>query len=358
MEFFGITLTTWIRFFAWSISCFTFLLIAKFVLVKVFSRLKNSSKDSGPTNDDNERPIPDKIFSYLQNIAQNTLSWILLLACLYLFSPQLNLPSALKSILDNVVIALLFVQLGFWLWRLIGLATQEKIKEAQKGGRGTITSVKTLGFLAKMALLMVILILVLDNFGINVMALITGLGVGGIAIALAAQNILKDFFASLTIVLDKPFYVQDFIATDHYKGTVENVGIKSTRLRSIDGEEIIIANSNLMDSRIHNYKRLSERRIIFEIGVVYETPLEKLEKIPQLLSKIIGAKEKLRLDRTHFKKFGDSALVFETVFYVLDPDYNLYMDLQQEVNLEIIQAFQAESLEFAYPTQVLYLNSP
>ena len=198
-------------------------------------------------------------------------------------------------------------------------------------------------------------IFLFDNLGFNVTAVLTGLGVGGIAIALAAQTILGDIFNYFVIFFDRPFEVGDFIIVDDKMGTVEYIGLKTTRIKSLSGEQIIISNSNLTNSRLHNYKRMQERRILFRFGIVYETDIEKVERIPALVRGIIERQQQTRFDRTHFVKFGDYSLDFEVVFYVLSADYNRYMDIQQTINLELFQTFAKEGVEFAYPTYSLRL---
>lgn len=198
-------------------------------------------------------------------------------------------------------------------------------------------------------------IFLFDNLGFNVTAVLTGLGVGGIAIALAAQTILGDIFNYFVIFFDRPFEVGDFIIVDDKMGTVEYIGLKTTRIKSLSGEQIIISNSNLTNSRLHNYKRMQERRILFRFGIVYETDIEKVERIPAMVRGIIERQQQTRFDRTHFVKFGDYSLDFEVVFYVLSADYNRYMDIQQTINLELFQTFAKEGVEFAYPTYSLKL---
>jgi small-conductance mechanosensitive channel len=202
----------------------------------------------------------------------------------------------------------------------------------------------------------VVLLLVLDNMGINITALVAGLGVGGIAVALAVQSILGDLFASLSIVLDKPFVVGDFLIIDDYMGSVEHVGLKTTRLRSLTGEQLVLSNTDLLSSRIRNYGRMQERRALFTLGVTYQTPRDKLRQIPEIIREAIEASEKTRFDRSHFKSYGAYSLDFETVYYVLEPDYALYMDIQQAVNLAIHERFEAEGIEFAFPTQTLFVE--
>jgi small-conductance mechanosensitive channel len=180
--------------------------------------------------------------------------------------------------------------------------------------------------------------------------------VGGIAVALAVQNVLGDLFASFSIVLDKPFVIGDFIIVGDHLGTVEHVGLKTTRIRSLSGEQLVFSNTDLLGSRIRNFKRMYERRVVFSLGVVYQTPARLLEKIPPMLRQIVESREQVRFDRAHFRDFGPHSLNFEIVYWVLSPDYALYMDIQQEINLEIYRRFEQEGIDFAYPTQTLYLR--
>jgi small-conductance mechanosensitive channel len=200
------------------------------------------------------------------------------------------------------------------------------------------------------------LLIALDNLGVNVSALIAGLGVGGIAVALAMQNILGDLFASFSIVLDKPFVIGDFIIVDNFLGTIEHIGLKTTRVRSLSGEQLIFSNTDLLKTRIRNYKRMYERRIVFSIGVVYQTSHEKLTKIPKIIKNIINKQEQTRFDRAHFKEYGPYSLNFEIVYWIEIPDYNIYMEIQQAINLEIFKQFEKEDIEFVYPSQSIYIN--
>ncbi|MGE0526421.1 MAG: mechanosensitive ion channel family protein [Bdellovibrionales bacterium] len=205
--------------------------------------------------------------------------------------------------------------------------------------------------------LVILLVLIgLSNLGVDIGALIAGLGVGGIAVALAAQNVLGDLLASLSIVLDKPFVVGDFIVVGNEMGTVETIGLKTTRVRSLSGEELIFSNKDLLESRVRNFKRMWKRRVVQQFGVTYSTPPEKLEQIPGWVKEFVGKYPKLNFDRCHFAKYGGSSLDFELVFWVEDPDYNLYMDFQQGLLLDILRKFEAEAIEFAFPTQTLYIE--
>lgn len=200
------------------------------------------------------------------------------------------------------------------------------------------------------------LVFLFDNLGYNVTAIITGLGIGGIAIALAAQNILGDLFNYFVIFFDRPFEVGDFIVVDDKKGTVEYIGIKTTRLKSLSGEQVVISNSNLTNSRLHNFKRMEQRRVVFQIGVVYGTPLEKLKEIPGIITKILEDEPITTPDRVHFANFGDFSLNFEIVFFVQSADYKQYMDIHQDINFRIYEAFEQRGIEFAFPTQTIHLQ--
>lgn len=200
------------------------------------------------------------------------------------------------------------------------------------------------------------LIFLFDNMGFDVTAVIAGMGIGGIAIALAAQNILGDLFNYFVIFFDKPFEIGDFVIVDDKLGTIQNIGIKTTRIKSLSGEQLVFSNSDLTSSRIHNYKKMATRRIVFKIGVTYETPFEKLKMIPGLLKSIVEEQvEKTVFDRAHFSSFGDSSLDFEVVHIIQSADFNIYMDIQQEINYRIFEEFEKMEVVIAYPTRTLWL---
>ena len=196
----------------------------------------------------------------------------------------------------------------------------------------------------------------LDNLGFKISAILAGLGIGGVAVALAAQAILKDLFSYFSIIFDQPFKTGDFIIVGNDLGTIEHVGIKTTRIRSLGGEMIVISNSDLTDSRVHNYKLMDKRRVVFKLGVTYSTSAEKLKNMPKIIEDIIKGVKDTIFDRAHFLSYGDSALIFEIVYYVVGADYNKYMNIQQEINLGIKDEFEKIGVEFAHPTQTIYLN--
>lgn len=220
-------------------------------------------------------------------------------------------------------------------------------KQKQLKGISTVISVIiwSLGF-----------VFVLDNLGFKISAVIAGLGIGGIAIALAAQAILGDLFSYFVILFDRPFEIGDFISVADKSGTIEHIGIKTTRVRSLSGEQLIFANTDLTNSRLHNFKRLEKRRVVFKIGVVYQTNSEQLKEIPEIVKNIILSEPKAEFNRGHFASFGDFSLIFEFVFFILDQDYAQYMDTQQRINLNIYRAFEKRGIQFAYPTQTLFVN--
>lgn len=200
------------------------------------------------------------------------------------------------------------------------------------------------------------LITLADNLGYDVTTVLAGLGVGGIAIALAAQNILGDLFSYFVIFFDKPFEIGDFITVDKNSGVVEKIGIKTSHVRSLDGQQLVMPNAEMVKSVIQNFKRLERRRVVFNIGVIYSTPSRKLKTIPTIISDIIKGEEQTTFDRAHLKGFGDFSIDFEIVYYVESPDYLLYMNIHQSVCLHIFEQFENEKIEFAFPTQTLFVN--
>jgi small-conductance mechanosensitive channel len=275
---------------------------------------------------------------------------------LFVGSLFLELPDHFRSLLSSLLVISLLVQAGIWGVAVITAFLESYRKRAQEKNPAAITSINVISLISKFILWSSILLLALNNLGINVTSLIAGLGIGGVAVALAIQNVLGDLFASLSIVLDKPFVNGDFLMIGDFMGSVEYIGLKTTRIRSLSGEQLVFSNSDLLGSRIRNYGRMFERRVVFSIGVTYQTSREKLKLIPDIIRKAIEKNSKTRFDRCHFMKYGDYALMFETVFYVLSPDYNIYMDIQQAIYFEIHERFEQEHIDFAYPTQKLFVT--
>lgn len=326
------------------------ILLGVFFLLKIIQR-KAISRLSGTTRE-TDNQIDDLLISMLKK----TKFFILLVASAYLASRVVVLGPSVEPLWQKAVVLLLIIQGGLWAGAgikfLIGRVLQKKLDQ-DAAGASTVT---LLGFAARLILWVIVALLILGNLGVNITGLIAGLGIGGIAVALAVQNILGDLLASLSIVLDKPFVIGDFIVVDSLSGTVEHIGLKTTRVRSISGEQLIFSNNDLLKSRIHNNKRREQRRIVFTFGVMYSTPLEKIRRAKSIVWDIITKIPQVRLDRVHFKEYGAQALVFEVVYFVLLPDYMLYMDIQERINLEMFEQFQSEGIEFAYPVQTVFLR--
>jgi small-conductance mechanosensitive channel len=274
----------------------------------------------------------------------------------YYFSFQgLTFSSGTNHFLDVVFSTTLFLQMILWADKAIFVFVRRQGKIAAKSySEFRDPKDVILSFVGRFLVGILLILLFLDNLGVNITALITGLGVGGIAIALAVQNILGDLIASISIAMDKPFAVGEAIAVAGLTGTVEKIGLKTTQIRSVNGELIILPNSDLLKQSIQNYKRLSERRVILRLGIVYETPEEKIRAVPSLLKLAIGDTSKTRIERAHFSSFGPSSLDFEAVYWILDSEYNALMDAQQDVNLKVLSLFKKNDIKFAYPTQTIF----
>jgi small-conductance mechanosensitive channel len=268
----------------------------------------------------------------------------------------LDLPPRAHSIGHLLGTISLILQIAIWGNGLITFWFQNYATRKADTDLSSRTTIAAFSFVARTILWIMLALVALNRLGYDVTALITGLGVGGIAIALAVQNVLGDLFAALAIVLDKPFVVGDSISVDTVTGTVEHVGLKTTRIRSVNGEQIICSNADLLRSRIRNFKRMQERRVVFTTGVSYETPPDTIAKIPAMLREAVEAQQQVRFDRSHFVSYGESALNFETVYFVLAADYLVYANVNQAVNLAVLRRFATEGIEFAYPTRVVLVK--
>lgn len=266
----------------------------------------------------------------------------------------------LSDRIDRIVQIAIAVIVTYFILRLISslimLILESRVRRQERGEE----KIKQLGGL--MIVINIIiwalgLVFFFDNLGYNVTTIITGLGIGGIAIALAAQNVLGDLFSYFAIFFDKPFEAGDFIIVDDKLGSIEYVGLKTTHIRSLSGEQIVIGNSNLISSRIHNYKRMAKRRVVFTLNVEYGTPIGLIKKIPVLLRSIVEQQDLITFDRAHFGAYKDWSLQYEVVYYVLSPDYNVYMDIQQQINFQIYEEFEKLKIRFAIPTQSLYMKN-
>ena len=269
----------------------------------------------------------------------------------YLASIFLVMPESWRLVVSRIAVASLVLQLGIWGdtalrgWRSQLLATP--------GDGARKASSTILFFMLRLVVWTVAFLMLLDNFGFNITTLVASLGIGGIAVALATQNILGDLFASLSIMLDKPFEIGDFIIVGDALGAVEYIGLKTTRLRGLGGEQIVFSNGELLRSRIHNHKRMASRRVAFVLRVAYGTSEAQLTAIPATIREIVSARQDVDFERAHFFRYGDWSLDFEIVYHFKSPDYILHMDAQQEILLQIYRAFQREGIQFAHPLSVV-----
>jgi len=310
----------------------------------VMKRLKAWSAKSTTTIDD-----------FLLQLLENKLVPLLYFGVLALSFRSLKLaPGFSKGV--SVIVAIVLTYFGLRI--LIALLTysldmywvKKEVEEGrQKSLKGVITILKVLVWAVGITFL-------LDNLGFKISTVVAGLGIGGIAVALAAQTILGDLFSYFVIFFDRPFEVGDFIIIGDYMGSIEHIGIKTTRVRSLGGEQLVFSNTDLTNSRIRNYKRMERRRIVFKLGVVYQTSLDHIREVPGIIKNVIENTNDTVFDRAHFSSFGAFSLDIEAVYYVLSSDYNKYMDIQQSINLEIKEAFENRGIEFAYPTQTLFVE--
>jgi small-conductance mechanosensitive channel len=339
--YFGNTISDYIT------ACLIFIIsiLIIFIFKKIITKtLKNWSKKTGAQVD-----------SILVKLMQRFIIPFLYYGAFYYSIKSLTLLPKISQVFDIIsavivtfiVVRLIVATINYMLNEYF--RRQEKGTEKQKQIKGITTLISILIWGLGIVFL-------LDNLGFKISAVVTGLGIGGVAVALAAQAVLKDFFSYFVIFFDRPFEIGDFITVGDKSGTVEQIGIKTTKLRALSGEQIVFANADLTDSRIHNFKRMQRRRIAFKISVTYQTSKEKLEEIPAIIKKIIEEQNNVTFDRGHFSSFGDSALIFEFVYFVNSPDYMEYMNIQQAVNLKVLDEFNKRGIGFAYPTPAVIIT--
>ena len=291
-------------------------------------------------------------------IASRTTPLFLLVTSIFLGSQWLTLPATVTRVLVTLFTINVFWQIGLWATTAVigGLERKQRVTHATDAAAAS--SLGVIGFLVRATIWSFVLLLTLDNLGIQIKPLLAGLGIGGIAVALAAQNILGDLFASLTITLDRPFVVGDSLQVDEFNGTVEDIGVKSTRLRSLSGEQIIMPNANLLSSRVRNNSRMHQRRVVLNISVDQQTPVELLRQIPGQIRELIEAHQPIRFDRSHFAKIGASSFDFEAVYIVLTADYGKHMEILQDINLRLVESFGRQGIVFSTPQKVYYVDQP
>ncbi|MDD2890942.1 MAG: mechanosensitive ion channel family protein [bacterium] len=320
------------------------ILIISITKTVIFKRLKKLAKQTATTVDD-----------FLIHISEKTLIPLFYFGAFYVGVRHLTLGA--KVLKDIKVVGTVFLTICGILF-LAEVITYSLKTHWLKGEKDTAKERSLKGIITVINVIIwgLGIVFLLDNLGFKVSTVVAGLGIGGVAVALAAQAVLGDLFSYFAIILDKPFEIGDFIAIDNYQGTIENIGIKTTRIKSLNGEQLVFANSDLTKSRVRNYKKMEQRRISFKFGLAYQTTTQQLKEIPVIIANIIKNIDGVTFDRAHFSTYGDFSLGFEVVYYVKNNDYNRYMDFQQTINLALKEEFEKRGIEFAYPTQTLYLN--
>jgi small-conductance mechanosensitive channel len=342
--YYGNTLAAWAKAILTFALWFTVLPLARAFIAR---RLRRRTADH-----------PIAAFLMLRSLIDATTRLFMLAVATYLAIRWLSIPPRADRYVDTAILVVVWWQVALWLTAAVRHAVDTRRGQQAAGAEGA-ASLNILRFVGVVFAWIVAFLMLLTNLGIKIGPLVAGLGIGGVAIALAVQNVLGDLFASLSIALDKPFRVGDFLVIGEEKGTVEQIGIKSTRLRSLSGEQIVMSNGDILKSRVRNYGLLYERRAAFSVGIVYETPVEAVREIPGIIEAAILAQRKTRFDRAHFAGFGEYALTFEAVYFVLDAQYNTFMDIQQAINLQLMEEFARRGIQLAYPTTKQFtVNDP
>jgi small-conductance mechanosensitive channel len=321
-----------------------------FLRMVVLNRAKSlAAKTSGS--------FDDVLVEIIQGIRASVYTLVALYASLQFFT--------FIGIIDKVITTVFLFTL---VWQAIEIATKlveyftSTFLEKDEDEDGVIdpnsaTASHLVSLISRIAFWTLGILFIFSNLGIEITSLIAGLGIGGIAIAFALQGVLGDLFASFSIYFDKPFRIGDFIVVGEDSGTVEKIGIKTTRIRTLQGEELVISNTELTTARVQNFKKMEERRIVSKFGITYETSQELVREVPGIVTRTFEALEGGRLSRVHFTSFGDSALIFEVVYYIESPDYTEYLNIQQKFNFELMSKFAESGIDFAYPTQVIYTKA-
>ncbi|MFW6290915.1 MAG: mechanosensitive ion channel family protein [Spirochaetota bacterium] len=354
-EIVGIAVSVWLSALAAGIAGLLVALVVRWAAAAIVRR-RSAREDAAERSEAGEgtdgRLRGSARFLFALRMIRSFIFPALVLAGFYVGVTMLGLEGQAGAMVSAVFVVLFsLVTIGF----LIAVVNELFRRAAEEKERVDLARIRPLRAIAIFAVWIAGLLFLLDNLGFDITAVIAGLGIGGIAVALAAQALLGDLFSYFVILFDKPFEIGDFLIFGDVLGSVERIGVKTTRLRSLGGEQIIVSNSDLTNSRVRNYKRMEQRRVVFKVGVVYGTEPEAVRAIPGIIESIIASEELAVFDRAHFASYGDWSLVFEVVYYVASPDYNLYMDVQERINLAIYEAFSERDIEFAFPTQTLHL---
>lgn len=324
------------------------IVVLKIFQVVVLSRLKKLSQKT-------ENKIDDIMIEVFSSVRPP----LYLVVGLYLSFKMIALPELVVKVINILFLIIVVYEIVRALQKIIDFIIKQAIsnnKGKSKDKKYSESMLRALSMIIKIVLWVIAIVLVLSNLGVDVTSLVASLGIGGIAIALALQGVLGDMFSSFSIYIDKPFQIGDYITAGTDSGTVEKIGLKTTRLKTLQGEELVIANQELTTARISNFKKMEKRRVVANLGVVYDSKLEQLKSIPQIIKQIVEAGDKLEFGRCHFKSFEASSLNFELVYYVDSQDYEIYMNEQEKINLAIFEEFAKQNIEFAFPTQTINLQ--
>jgi small-conductance mechanosensitive channel len=292
-------------------------------------------------------------------LAARTSRVFLWAVALYLASRYLTFPPRLERVIAITIVSLFWLQVGLWAMATVRFLIDQRRARSAEVDAILTGSMDVILFSVGLIIWAMVMLLALDNLGVQIKPLLAGLGIGGIAIALAVQTVLGDLLASMSIALDKPFGVGDSLTIGDFQGTVEHIGVKSTKLRSLSGEQIIIANADIVKARVRNFGRMGDRRAVFQFGVTYETPVDVLAAIPGEVRRIVEAQPETRFDRCHFLVYGDTALQFELVYFLTKPDFLVYADTQQAINLSLLTRLREMKVQLAAPTRAMvYVELP
>jgi small-conductance mechanosensitive channel len=339
---------------AWSLALVTFLVT--FTVLPIVRSSISSRRRRWMQSGRGQLPDAIELTGLLVEHTSRLFLWSI---ALYLASRNLTFTAGIERGLTIVIVALFWMQAGLWAMAAVRFAMERRRKRSEALDSVLKSSIDIILFVAGIIVWAMVLLLALDNLGVEIKPLLAGLGIGGIAVALAVQTVLGDLLASLSIALDKPFTIGDFLSVDDFQGAVEHIGVKSTRLRSLSGEQIIMSNTDILKARVRNFGRMRERRAVFQLGVSYDTPPESLAAIPAAIREIVEAQPDVRFDRCHFLTYGDTALQFETVYIVTRADFNTYADVQQKINLAILLKLRQMAVKFAAPTRnIFYVENP
>ena len=341
--YFGNTLQAWLTAMAITVTTYLILwVIHRIALVRLQALAQRTAT---------------QIDNAIADVLSKTGFWFTSYLSLYAGSRFLTLPEQTNTLLRGIAMGVLLIQIAIWANRLVTYWVVQGLRRRHAGDASMQTMASALGFISRILIVSALLLTGMQNLGIEIDTLLAGLGIGGIAVALALQSVLGDLFASLSIVFDKPFLIGDFIILDNgMMGTVENVGLKTTRIRAMTGEELVIANNDLLRTRIRNYRKMQNRMVSFTLNVTYQTSHAKLRQIPGIIRTVVDDHPQTTFEWANFVGFGAYSLDFDVAYYVKDYEWYRYLAVREEIYLEIFRRFTEEEIEFAYPTQTLLMG--